>query len=205
MTAPTDHWNNIYSTKSADELSWYQEVPAVSLDLMAAADLEVGHRVVDVGAGASTLADHLLGLGHTDVVLVDLAAAGLAATQQRLGDQAALQCVVGDLFDLEIEPVDMWHDRAVFHFLTDPQDQLRYKAVMANHVRPGGHSIVATFAPDGPPQCSGLPVTRYSAIEVADAFGPEFMLVDSRQSAHVTPWGGEQSFTFVLLRREASP
>lgn len=205
MAGLRDHWNDIYSTKSVDEVSWYQEVPTMSLDLMATADLAAGHRVVDVGAGASTLVDNLLDFGHTDVVLVDLAAAALAITQQRLGERPAVSYVAGDLFDLEIGPIDMWHDRAVFHFLTDPEDQLRYKAVMARHVRPGGHAIIATFALDGPEQCSGLAVTRYSAVEVADAFGPEFVLVDSRHSVHVTPWGGEQAFTFALLRREASP
>ncbi len=199
------HWNGVYSTKAVDQVSWYQEVPVTSLELIAAAGCVAGDRVVDVGAGAATLVDHLLEIGHTDVVLVDISATGLAATKQRLGEHPAVRYVVGDLFDLDIGPVDMWHDRAVFHFLGAPADRRRYRAVMAHHVRPGGHSIVATFAPDGPEQCSGLPVARHSAAEMAAAFSPEFALAASRRVVHVTPWGGEQPFSFALLRRQSAP
>ena len=205
MTDLRDHWDGVYSTKPAEEVTWYQEVPATSLDLIGAAGIGVNDRVVDVGAGTSTLVDHLLRIGYLDVVLVDISEVALAATEQRLGEQSAVSFVVGDLFDLDIGAVDMWHDRAVFHFLVDREEQRRYKAIMARHVRPGGHAVVATFAADGPEQCSGLPVTRHSAPEIAEFFSPEFSIVESRREIHQTPWGGEQPFCFALLRGRASP
>jgi len=205
MTNLTGHWDNVYSSKPPDEVTWYQEVPVTSLDLMSAANLGAEDRVVDVGAGAATLVDHLLGLGHSDVVLIDISTVALDVTRQRLGERTGVRYVAGNLLDLDIGQVDMWHDRAVFHFLADTEERDRYRAVMARHVRPGGHAIIATFASDGPEQCSGLAVTRHSPLEMADFFDPEFSLVDSRREIHVAPWGGEQPFSFALLRRAASP
>ncbi len=201
MTNLKDHWDGVYSAKPADQVTWYQEVPVTSLALVSAAGLEPEDRVLDVGAGASTLVDQLLAIGHKDVVLADISAVALGATQERLGEQPAVSFELGDLFDLEIGQVAMWHDRAVFHFLTDLGERRRYKEVMARHVRPGGYAVVATFASDGPEKCSGLPVTRHSAREIAEFFGPEFSLVESRREIHATPWGGEQPFSFALLKK----
>jgi hypothetical protein len=205
VTNLEDHWDAVYSANPVDEVTWYQEIPAVSLDLIAAVGIGAHDRVIDVGSGASTLVDHLLGTGHLHVVLADVSAVALAATRERLGDQPAVSFVLGDVLDLEIGSVAMWHDRAVFHFIVDPEERLRYKVVMARHVARGGHAIVATFASDGPERCSGLPVTRHSVGEIAEFFSPEFSLVESRREIHRTPRGGEQSFSFALLRREASP
>jgi len=205
VTNLEDHWDAIYSANPAEEVTWYQEIPAVSLELMALARIGVDDRVVDVGAGASTLVDHLLGVGHRHVVLVDFSAVALAAARERLGEQAAASFVLGDVLDLEIGSVAMWHDRAAFHFMVNPEERMRYKLVMARHVPPGGHAIVATFGSDGPERCSGLPVIRHSVGEIAEFFRPEFSLVESRREIHQTPWGGEQPFSFALLRRAASP
>ena len=197
------HWDEVYATKPAASVSWYQSVPAMSLRLMAASGLQLGETILDVGAGASVLADELVKLGHTRLVLADISAEGLNVTRQRLGD--AVEYVVSDVLDLDSDPAAMWHDRAVFHFLTDQDDQLRYREVMARHVVPQGHAIVATFAADGPERCSGLPVARYSPEALAESFGPHFSLVESGREEHVTPSGSVQPFSFVLLRRDSQP
>lgn len=202
-TSAADHWDGIYGSKDASTLSWYQDVPATSLHLISAAGLGPDDRVIDVGAGASVLADSLVRMGYSSVVLTDISMAALALTRQRIAD--AVDYVVSDVLDLDLGPALLWHDRAVFHFLTHPAEQRRYAAVMARHVSPGGYAIVATFALDGGEMCSGLPVTRYSSETLAQSFEPEFSLVESCREKHTTPDGSIQPFTFVLLRRNSQP
>jgi 2-polyprenyl-3-methyl-5-hydroxy-6-metoxy-1,4-benzoquinol methylase len=162
--------------------------------------------MVDVGGGASVLVDALLDHGFTDVTVLDLSDAALKVSQARLGERAAgvrwLQQSVLDA-DLPTGEVSVWHDRAVFHFMTTPAQRQAYYDSMASAVRPGGHAIVATFAEDGPTKCSGLPVVRYTAEELAAAFSPAFSLVSSERELHTTPGGSTQSFTVCHLRRAA--
>jgi trans-aconitate methyltransferase len=190
------HWDAVYGTKGADEVSWFQRRPEVSLRLLGA--LPVGS-VVDVGAGASVLADHLVAAGW-DVTLLDVSGAALAVVRSRLGD--AVRYVMSDLLDWQPERVfDAWHDRAVFHFLTDVADRVRYIERATQAVRPGGALVLGVFATDGPEQCSGLPTTRWSATQVAEAFGSGWVLEHAEREEHTTPGGGVQPFTWVVLRR----
>lgn len=200
-----DHWDGIYSTKPAESVGWYQEHATLSLDLIDRAGLDSRGRMVDVGAGASRLVDHVLtSLNPASIVLADISPRALAVTRQRLGDAATVEYVVGDVLELDIGPVDLWHDRALFHFLGDPADREAYVAVASRHVVPGGHAVVAAFAEDGPEYCSGLPTERYSAGQLAAQFAPRFSPVTSRREMHHTPDGRAQSFIYVLLQKAAN-
>ncbi len=188
------------------DVSWYQEDPARSVRLItdvAGADA----KIIDVGGGASRVVDRLVDLGYEKVTVLDLAANALGYAQERLGERASLvEWVQADVTAYEFAPVfDVWHDRAVFHFLTDPQDRLRYAAQVERAVVPGGRVIVATFSLDGPEYCSGLPVQRHSPASIAAALGPAFELLGDEREEHVTPAGAVQHFlygTFRLRRRD---
>lgn len=157
--------------------------------------------IVTVGSGASNLVDHLLSLGHR-VIAVDLSAAALGALSARIGPAEGLRLQVGDVRTLVVdEPVDAWHDRAMFHFLVDPADQQAYVSVAAAAVRPGGHVVLAGFGPEGPSQCSGLPVARHDAAALAALFGARFDLLESFEADHLTPWRATQRFVHALVRR----
>ncbi len=197
-----DHWQRVYAAKGEAEVSWFQASPEPSLRLMAAAGLVPGQAVVDVGGGASRLVDALLGLGCR-VCVLDLAAAALAQAQARLGDRAAaVDWMVADVTRwVPARRFDLWHDRAVFHFLVDEDDRRAYAAVMAAAVAPGGQAVVATFGLDGPERCSGLPVRRYDAAGMAAEFAPAFRLVEALSDRHRTPAGAVQSFQFCRFVR----
>ena len=193
------HWDGVFRTKPADGVSWHQAEPATSLRLLAAYAPPPA-AVLDVGAGAGTLPDRLLAGGWPDVTVLDVAPSALALVRDRLGD--AVSYVVADVTTWRPERTyGAWHDRAVFHFVTDPAARDAYAAVVAAAVAPGGVAVVATFAPDGPESCSGLPVTRYDADGLAAAFGEAFAPEHSEREEHVTPWGAVQPFTWVVLRR----
>jgi SAM-dependent methyltransferase len=198
------HWDARYDL-GADTLSWHQDRPAVSLQLLEHLAVPPTTSVVDVGGGASSLAGELLRRGMTDVTVLDLSARAVEAAQGRLGPAAArVTWVVGDV--LAWQPgrtFGLWHDRAVFHFLVDPADRDRYRTVLRAALEPGGAAILGTFALDGPEQCSGLPVRRYDAETLAAELGAGFELVRSCREEHVTPAGGVQAFTWVALRRSA--
>ncbi len=198
------HWENIYRTKSANAVSWYRPHLEVSMEMLGEAGLFANSRVIDVGGGASTLVDDLLDRGLRDVSVLDASEEALALVRHRLGDRA--RCVtwyVGDVLEVALPPAgfDFWHDRAVLHFLTDPADAARYAQVAANALTPGGVAVIAGFAPDGPEQCSGLPVARRSPADIASIFAPAFALVQSRLERHRTPAGVEQPFSYTVLRR----
>jgi SAM-dependent methyltransferase len=198
------HWQHVYTTKNADGVSWYQVRPALSLDLIAATGTGYDAAIIDVGAGASTLIDHLLDTGYRDLTVLDIAQTALDTARLRLGARAEEVCWrVGDITTAALEQhrYDVWHDRAVFHFLTEPADRQRYVAQVLRAVRPGGHVIIATFAPDGPAQCSGLPTARYDAAALHSIFGPAFTLVQSAHEAHTTPWGIEQRFVYCRCQK----
>lgn len=199
------HWEQVYSTKARDAVSWYQPRPETSLRLIQALELPASAALIDVGAGASGLPDELLALGFTDITLLDLSAAGLELTRQRLGPVAEqLHWLVGDIIQIALPAArfDLWHDRAVLHFLTEPEQQAAYVNQLRQALRPGGHVLLATFAPDGPERCSNLPVRRYDAPALAALLGNGFCLMQQQRERHVTPWGSEQLFQWVLFQDE---
>jgi hypothetical protein len=192
------HWDAVYAGKPADEVSWYQREPTVSLRLLASY-APAPASVLDVGAGASTLADRLVD-GGWDVTLLDVSAEALAVVRSRLADRAAY--IVSDLLAWTPDRgYQAWHDRAVFHFLTDPADQERYVGLAAEAVPSGGVVVLGTFAEDGPESCSGLPTARWSTERLAARFAPAFAPAYAEREEHLTPWGAAQPFTWVVLRR----
>jgi SAM-dependent methyltransferase len=198
-----EHWERVYSTKAVDAVSWFQEHAEQSLRFIEDTAVPLNAAIVDVGGGASTLVDDLLARGCTNVTVLDISAAALRAAQDRLGSRAGLaRWVEADITKVELPPryYDVWHDRAVFHFLTDAQDRQAYVDALLHAIKPGGHVIVATFAEDGPTQCSGLPVRRYSAEELHSEFGAPFTLVGHDKQSHRTPFGTIQEFTFCHWR-----
>ncbi len=200
-----DHWEAIYRRKAPSEVSWYQPEAVLSLDLIRRTTPALDAPIIDVGGGASTLVDGLLGAGYREVTVLDLAPAGLTRARERLGDRATLaRWVVADILNapLTLGSVALWHDRAVFHFLTDPTDRARYVAQVRRAVRPGGHVIVASFAPDGPARCSGLQVMRYTPESMHAEFGARFRLLASVREDHRTPGGSTQAFVYCLCRVE---
>jgi trans-aconitate methyltransferase len=199
-----DHWQKVYTSKGESEVSWFQETPTPSLDLIELVGATQNSAIIDIGGGASRLADRLVSQGFRDVTVLDLSAAALASARSRIGDEA--NRVEWNTVDVTTwEPsrtYDVWHDRAAFHFLTDPADQAAYVARLRRALRPGGHAIIGTFAPDGPERCSGLVVSRHDAASLAAMLGPGFKLIDSRRHEHITPWGAAQRFQFSTFRRE---
>jgi len=198
------HWQNVYSTKAEKEVSWFQENPAPSLELIAATGISTDAAVIDVGGGASRLVDRLIEKGFGRVAILDVSEKALEATKRRLGRRGdEINWIVADVTTWNPSgPYDLWHDRAAFHFLTDPADRDAYVVRLKKAVRPGGHVIIATFAPDGPERCSGLPIVRYDPAAIAAALGPEFELVDSMRHDHVTPSGSTQRFQFSRFLRQ---
>jgi SAM-dependent methyltransferase len=200
------HWENVYTTKTEKEVSWFQENPAPSLDLIAATGLSEDAAIIDIGGGASRLVDDLLTRKFHRLTILDLSGAALAATKERLGGRGAdVQWIIGDVTKWEPEQAyDLWHDRAAFHFLTDRTDQSAYVDRLKKAVKPGGHVIIGTFAPDGPERCSGLPIVRHDATSLGKLLGADFILTDTRRHDHVTPWGAVQRFQFSSFRRAGS-
>ena len=202
-----DHWEEVYTTKATDAVSWFQPHANLSLDLIKATGVSRDAAIIDVGGGASTLVDDLLANGFDNLTVLDLSAAALAAARKRLGIQAAkVKWIEADITKANLPnyQFDVWHDRAVFHFLTTPEERSAYVQAVFHSVKPGGHVIVATFAEDGPNQCSGLPVMRYRADELHDEFGESFSLLRSEKEAHHTPSGTVQQFVYCYCRRMGS-
>lgn len=198
-----DFWDDVYRSKAPDAVSWYAPRLERSLAWIEGCGLPPDAHLVDVGGGASTLVDDLLERGFTRISVADIAAQALEHTRARLGaDAARVDWVIGDattpLFDAE--SVDLWHDRAVFHFLTDPARRAAYVAALLHALRPGGFALLSTFGPDGPERCSGLPVARYAAADIAAVLGARFELIDQAEELHQTPWGAPQAFTCTLFR-----
>ncbi|MDE2420573.1 MAG: class I SAM-dependent methyltransferase [Gammaproteobacteria bacterium] len=199
-----DHWEHVYSTKATDAVSWYQLHADHSLHLIQQTGVPHSASLIDVGGGASTLVDDLIMEGYQNITVLDLSAAALSAAQARLGDRAhAVKWLEADITKvaLSASAYDVWHDRAVFHFLTSPEDRHAYVQVVLNAVKPNGHVIVSTFAEDGPLQCSGLPVMRYSAAQLHAEFGTSFTLVTHGREMHQTPFGTTQQFTYCYFRK----
>ena len=197
------HWNQVYSTKGELDVSWFEASPSTSIELLEAAGMNTRSCVLDVGGGDSHLVDVLLTRGLTCLAVLDVSGAALARVQARLGDGAQVPVwIEADVTSTwSLKPMDLWHDRAVFHFLTAPEDRARYADRLFATLTPGGSAIIATFALDGPERCSGLPVQRYSPESLAAELGPRLRLVESRHHLHTTPWGRTQSFQYSWLRR----
>lgn len=200
------YWESVYASNASSTLSWYQQHPRRSLDLVNRTALPKNARIIDVGGGDSSLVDDLLSEGYRDVTVLDLSRAALNRARARLGNVLAdrVSWLEGDILELNLpsETFDIWHDRAVFHFLTSTDQRDAYIRAVEHAVRPGGHVIVATFAEDGPTRCSGLPVVRYSPAELHGTFGSAFQFIGSEREIHRTPVGLEQPFTYCWCRYE---
>jgi SAM-dependent methyltransferase len=203
MSQAQEHWNRVYGTKAEGEVSWFQPRPERSLALIAAAAPDRSVPVIDVGGGASTLVDELLRAGYGDVSVLDISEAALGRSKARLGAKAeGVAWIVADITDWKpARAFRVWHDRAVFHFLTDAARQAAYIEALRKATAPGSVCIIATFALDGPERCSGLPVQRYSAATLAARLGPEFALAAEEAERHVTPGGAAQSFMYSVFKR----
>jgi trans-aconitate methyltransferase len=197
------HWDAAYAEKGADGVSWFAPNATRVLDLLDRLAVPASASVLDAGGGASPLVDGLLTRGHRDITVLDVSAAGLALARQRLGERATeVDWVVADLRTWHpARTFGIWHDRAVLHFMVTTEDRGAYVEALRAGTAPGSLVVLATFAPDGPDQCSGLPVTRYDAAGLAALLGPEYAPVENGREQHVTPWNTTQAFTCAVFRR----
>jgi SAM-dependent methyltransferase len=202
---PKSHWEHVYQSELPTQVSWYQPHARVSLDLIRRVSPPPNGAIIDVGGGASTLIDDLLDAGYHDLTVLDLSATALAEARTRLGPRAnSVRWIEADILEalLPNAGYSAWHDRAVFHFLTAPDDRARYVAQVRRAVRSGGFVLVSTFADDGPTRCSGLDVDRYSPDALHAEFGAPFHLMTSEREEHVTPRGVRQAFIYCLCRKD---
>jgi 2-polyprenyl-3-methyl-5-hydroxy-6-metoxy-1,4-benzoquinol methylase len=200
------HWETVYTTKAPDAVSWFQAHAETSLGLINALSLDKDAAIIDVGSGASTLLDDLLLQGFSNLSVLDLSSAALTTVKKRIGAQAnTVQWFEGDVTNATFSPhqFDVWHDRAVFHFLTSAEERQAYINNVLHSVKPNGHVIIATFAEDGPTQCSGLPVMRYCAESLQSELGEQFRLAEYVKHNHETPFGTVQKFLFCHFIKQA--
>ena len=195
------HWNQVYETKGQEDVSWYQRRPDLSLALIAASGVGKADGIIDVGGGTSSLVDCLLDAGYTRLAVLDLSGVALSCSRTRLGTRAAaVEWFEADVTSFEPpHRFGLWHDRAVFHFLTAADDRRGYVATLRRTLQPGGTVVISTFALDGPPKCSGLDVRRYDEQSILAELGAEFQLQEVRRETHVTPWQSEQRFIYFRL------
>lgn len=198
-----EHWQQIYSSKAADEVSWFQREPEMSLRLIEKYSSPSSH-VIDVGAGESLLVDQLMSCGYRELIVMDISSSALLDVKSRLGTNAdGVQFEVADVRHWQSsQTFDVWHDRAVFHFMNSDEEVASYAKTLQKSISTGGIAIIGTFAEDGPTQCSGLDVRRYSSDQLEAVFSGEFSLIETDSEEHVTPWGSNQHFTWVVLRRK---
>ena len=204
MSARSEHWDNVYRTRQSNEVSWFQPIPTRSLELISHAGLLPDSSIIDIGGGDSMLVDALVAQGFRQLTVLDVADAALERARARLGPLASeVAWRVADVTRAELPAAayDLWHDRAVFHFLLDAEERRHYVDAASSALRAGATLIMSTFALDGPTRCSGLEVQRYDADGLAREFGDQFELVDQVAHVHHTPSGGEQRFTFAVMRR----
>lgn len=200
-----DHWEKVYSEKEENQVSWFQEKPAISLDWIQEMQPDPNSRVLDVGGGDSRLVDYLLETGYHNITVLDISSKALDRSKSRLGKKAErVQWMEADAVNFSLEaPVDLWHDRAAFHFLTEEQDIGSYIQLIKEGVKPGGHAIIATFSKAGPTRCSGISVQQYDQGDLEALLAPEFELIKSRNFDHQTPSGTTQNFLFTAFRKKS--
>ena len=197
------HWGDVYQDKSSSELSWYQKEPKLSLELIRSTNAASNDEIIDVGAGTSVLVDYLKKEHYTNLTVLDISENAIAIAKKRLGKSAkSINWIVSDITKFDVfQKFSLWHDRALFHFLTDPSDREIYVKALINAVRPEGHLIIATFAIGGPKKCSGLEIVQYDSEKMIAELGDNFKLVEERKEVHITPANKEQKFNFFLFRR----
>lgn len=198
------HWERIYTDSSSSQVSWYQKQPTLSLELIDRAGVTTAASIIDVGGGTSTLVDRLYESGFQHLAVLDISCAALAQAKRRLGEAArSIEWFEGDVMNF-VAPhrFDVWHDRAVLHFLVDATDQEKYAQVLKQTVAPGGHVIVAAFAPGGPTRCSGLSIVQYDAERISRLLAPEFALLEETSELHITPANKQQKFAYFRLIRD---
>lgn len=197
------HWENVYGQKKPFDVSWYQVEPTVSLGLITLTGIDSTAKIIDVGGGASVLVDKLLDQGFQNLTVLDISSKAIHYAQERLDQRAENVCwIEADVTEFEsLVQYDLWHDRAVFHFLTDAEDRTKYVRRLEDAVNPGGHVVIAAFAIDGPPKCSGLEVVRYNPEKMKNELGDSFELVNSVSEAHITPWNKQQEFIYCYFRK----
>ncbi len=199
------HWEKVYTANAPDSVSWYRAHLETSLALIERAAVARSASIIDIGGGESTLVDDLLHRGYKNLTVLDVSRTAIEVTKKRLGAASEqVRWLLGDIVEIELEPLgyDLWHDRAVFHFLTTPERRLAYVRQVTRAVRPGGHVIVSTFGPEGPTKCSGLEAIRYDAKSLHGEFGGRFRLVESSKELHQTPLGTAQQFLYCYCRLE---
>jgi ubiquinone/menaquinone biosynthesis C-methylase UbiE len=199
------HWDRIYTEKAPDQLSWYRPHLEASVELIERAGAQSSESIIDVGGGESTLVDDLLARGYSNLTVLDISQAAITASRERLGPAAErVRWLVSNITQIELEPsaYGVWHDRAVFHFLTAATDRLAYIRQVVRAVKRGGHVIVGTFGPEGPTRCSGLDVVRYDSDSLHGEFGSRFRLLQSSKELHRTPFGTVQQFLYCFCRLE---
>jgi len=199
-----EHWERVYGTRASEEVSWYQPHLAVSLALLQEQALPKDAPIIDVGGGSATFVDDLLDLGYTDITVLDLSQQAIDAARQRLGERAAqVHWLVADVTQATLPQAHyaFWHDRAVFHFLVSEEARAKYVEVALGALRPDAFIVVATFGPEGPEKCSGLPIVRYDADGIHREFGDHFRKIGDQRELHQTPWGAEQEFVYCYCRK----
>ena len=197
------HWGDVYQDKTPSELSWYQKEPKLSLELIRSTNAASNDAIIDIGAGTSVLVDYLKKENYTNLTVLDISENAIAIAKKRLGKSAkSINWIVSDITKFDVfQKFSLWHDRALFHFLTDPSDRGIYVKALINAVRPEGHLIIATFAIGGPKKCSGLEIVQYDSEKMIAELGDNFKLVEERKEVHITPANKEQKFNFFLFRR----
>lgn len=195
---PRDHWNHVYTTKGDQQVSWFEALPSASLEMLRSAGVTQESCVLDVGGGDSRLVDYLVAQGLACLAVLDVSGAALDRAKTRVGPKAgAITWIEADVTaGWAVKPMDVWHDRAVFHFLTAAESRTRYRDHLVHVLKPGGSAIIATFAPDGPESCSGLAVARYTPASLASELGDAVRLIESVSQTHHTPWGTTQAFQY---------
>lgn len=199
-----NHWEHIYASRPAENLGWYEPHLQISLSWIKGLCLAENAPIIDIGSGVSTLVDDLLDSGHQAITVLDISDKALDSVKVRLGNKAEMiRWISADItsVDMPEHSYELWHDRAVFHFLMEPGRQQKYRRNLLKALKPGGHVIIGTFAQEAPPRCSGLPVQRYTPEKLEDALGPEFELKRHRQVLHITPGGVEQMYLYCLFRK----
>ncbi len=199
-----DHWQNVYSIKNTTEVSWFQPHAQLSLKFIESLVTDTTASIIDIGGGASTLVDDLLTHNYHNISVLDLSSAALTLTKNRLATRAeSVHWLEANILETELaqHAYDVWHDRAVFHFLTTPEQQQAYIKQVSHALKPDGLLIISTFASDGPLKCSGLPVVRYTTSELYSQFSDSFELINSKLESHITPVGKEQKFIYIVCRK----